>query len=116
MASANSTPSNLLALISNQTTIDATPANPARVNALSAKRVFQAYGSTTVGTGASVIEIYGSLYGTAGPWVLLGTISLTLGTAVVADGFASDAPWPFIAVKVVSISGTGAAVTVGLGA
>ena len=38
------------------------------------------------------------------------------GQSVTNDGFASDAPWPYVAVKVVSISGTDAAVTVGVGA
>lgn len=116
MASANPTLNNVLTLISGQITTDSAPANPALTQALPAKRAFQAYGATTAGAGATVIEIYGSLFGITGTWVLLGTITLTLGTAVVCDGFASDAPWPYIATKVVSISGTNAAVTVGVGA
>lgn len=116
MASANTTPDTVLTLIAAQTTTDASPLHPARVDALPANRAFQAYGSTSAGAGASVIEIYGSLWGITGTWVLLGTITLTLGTAVTNDGFASLAPWPYVAVKVVSISGTNAAVTVGVGA
>ena len=116
MASANPTPSSVLTLISAQTTTDASPLHSARVDAFPAKRAFQAYGSTSAAAGASVIEIYGSLFGITGTWVLLGTISLTLGTAITSDGFVGDAPWPYVAVKVVSISGTDAAVTVGVGA
>lgn len=109
----------ILPLISAQTTTDASPlhsTNSPQQWRLPAKRVFQAYGSTTAGAGAAVIEIYGSLFGITGTWVLLGTITLTLGTAVTNDGFASDAPWPYLAVKVVSISGTNAAVTASVGA
>ncbi len=116
MTALNTTPSNVLTLISAQIATDASPLHSALVNAFPSKRAFQAYGSTSAGVGASVIEIYGSLFGITGTWVLLGTITLTLGTAVTNDGFASDAPWPYLAVKVVSISGTDAAVTVGVGA
>ena len=115
MAALNPSPDHVLTLISAQIATDASPLHPARVDALPAKRAFQAYGSTSAGTGASVIEIYGSLFALTGTWVLLGTITLTLGTTVTNDGFASDAPWPYVAVKVVSISGTDAAVTVGIG-
>lgn len=116
MASANPTPDHVLTLISAQTTTDASPLHPARVDAFPAKRAFQAYGSTSAGAGAAVIEIYGSLFGITGTWVLLGTITLTLGTSVTNDGFPGDAPWPYLTVKVVSISGTNAAVTVAVGA
>ncbi len=115
MASQNPTPGNVKTLISGQTATDAAPANAVRVDALPAKRAFQAYGSTSAGAGAAVIEIYGSLFGITGTWVLLGTITLTLDTAITNDGFASDAPWPFLATKVVSISGTEAAVTAAVG-
>ena len=109
----------ILTLVAAQTTTDAAPANSTKLPQqyqMPAKRAFQAYGSTTAGAGAAVIEIYGSLFGITGTWVLLGTITLTLGTVVTNDGFASDSPWPYLAVKVVSISGTNAAVTVGVGA
>ena len=106
-------------LFAAQIATDAAPVSRLTPNpniVMAPKRVFQAYGSTSAGAGASVIEIYGSLFGTTGTWVLLGTITLTLGTAVTTDGFASDAPWPYIATKVVSISGTDASVSASMGA
>ena len=47
-------------------------------------------------------------------WVLLGTITLT-GTTSASDGFASQAPWCWVAANVTAISGTGAAVKVLMG-
>jgi hypothetical protein len=81
-------------------------------------RTFQAYGSTSSGSGAATVIIYGSNEDTqsTNALVQLGTITLTLGTTVSADGFASNAPWRFITARVSAISGTGAAVTVNVGA
>jgi hypothetical protein len=81
-------------------------------------RTFQAYGATTASTGAATIKIYGSNEDTQSTNALieLGTITLTLGTTVTADGFASNAPWRFVTARVTAISGTGASVTVNVGA
>lgn len=72
--------------------------------------VVEAYGTTTAGSGASVITIEVSNNGTS--WQTAGTITLTLGTTQTSDGFAIDAPWFFIRANVTSISGTGASVSV----
>jgi len=74
------------------------------------QRTFFAYGSTSAGSGASAIAIQASNDCTN--YIDMGTISLTLGTTTVSDGFASDASWKCIRAKVNSISGTNAAVTV----
>lgn len=80
-------------------------------------RSYQAYGSTSSGSGASVIKIWASNLNNPGTsddadWVLLGTISLTLGTTRTNDGFVSIGSWEHIRSEVDSISGTGAKVTV----
>jgi len=74
---------------------------------------FQAVGSTGSGAGAAVINIEFSNDGTN--WITGGTISLTLSTTAVDDGFASDAAWKYVRSDVDSISGTGASVTVTMG-
>lgn len=72
-------------------------------------RTFQAVGSTSSGTGAATVTVEGSNDGRN--WILIGTISLTLGTAETTDGFASNAAWEFVRGNVTSISGTGAKVS-----
>ncbi len=84
------------------------------IGARAAKMSFQAVGTTSAGAGAAVIDIEGSLDGSN--WVVIGTISLTLSTTAANDGFTSDAPWTHIRGNVKSISGTGAAVTLYMGA
>lgn len=69
-----------------------------------------ANGTTSAGTGACVVAVEVSNSGTA--WVTAGTITLTLGTTSVCDGFALDAPWTYIRGNVTSISGTNATVSV----
>lgn len=73
---------------------------------------FQAYGSTSSGSGAATILIQVSNVDTDAAFITMGTISLTLGTTVTADGFASGARWKFVRAKISAISGTGASVTV----
>lgn len=72
-------------------------------------RTFQASGTTSAGAGASVILVQVS--NNNSDWITLGTITLTLGTSSTSDGFASNAPWPYVRGNVSSISGTNAAVT-----
>lgn len=81
-------------------------------------RTFQAYGSTSNGAGAATIIIYGTNDDSQSTnnLITLGTITLTLGTTVTSDGFASQAAWRYIVVRVSAISGTDAAVTVNVGA
>lgn len=76
------------------------------------KWAFQAYGSTTASTGAATILIQVSNVDTDAAYITMGTITLTLGTTITADGFASDAPWKYVRAKVSAISGTGASVNV----
>jgi len=80
-------------------------------------RSFQAVGGTTSGVGAAVIQIQVSNDGVL--WLppnnVDNTISLTLGTTSVNDGFAMDASWDYVQAKVISISGTGAGVYVMMG-
>lgn len=81
---------------------------------------YQATGVTSAGSGAATIIIEVSNVGGADTnWITMGTIALTLGTAVTTDGFASNAPWKYVRARISSISGTNATVSVlmtGLGA
>lgn len=79
------------------------------------KRVFQATGTTSAGAGAATITVEVSLTGTANEWITLGTITLTLGTTVTTDGFASDAAWTYVRGNVTAISGTDATVNLYMG-
>lgn len=74
---------------------------------------FQAVGQTTAGSGATVVDIEVSNDNVN--WIILGTITLTLGTVTTSDGFASGAPWAYTRAEVRSISGTGASVSVFMG-
>jgi hypothetical protein len=76
---------------------------------------FQATGTTTASTGAATIKIQGSNVDDVNSYVDLGTITLTLGTTLTADGFATTAPWRFVRANVTAISGTGASVNVYMG-
>lgn len=76
---------------------------------------FQAYGSTTAGAGSAVVTIQGSNIDNANAYVTLGTITLTLGTTITADGFATTAPWKYMRANVTTLSGTGASVNVLMG-
>lgn len=85
------------------------------------RRSFQAMGTTSAGAGAATIQIWvsdvDSPSGIASDvdWVLLGTITLTLGTTQTTDGFASEAAWRHVRAKVSAISGTDATVTCWMG-
>lgn len=73
---------------------------------------FQAYGSTSAGTGAATILVQVSNVDVDATYITMGTISLTLGTTVTSDGFSSNAAWKYVRYKISAISGTNAAVTV----
>lgn len=75
---------------------------------------FQAFGTTSSGSGAATIIVEVSLDGDN--WMTLGTISLTLGTSSTSDGFAAAEKWDQVRGRVSAISGTGAAVTLVMGA
>lgn len=69
-------------------------------------RTYFAYGSTSASTGSCIIKIQVS--NDNATFIDMGTITLTLGTAVTADGIASMAPWKYARANQTSISGTGA--------
>lgn len=74
---------------------------------------FQANGITTAGTGSATIDI--EVSNNESDWIIMGTITLTLGTTSTSDGFASSSAWAFVRSNVTAISGTGATVTVTIG-
>ena len=78
-----------------------------------ADNTFQAIGTTTAGAGAASIDIEVSNNGVN--WLVLGTITLTLGVTAVSDGFAANAAWLYTRADLKTVSGTGAAVTVLMG-
>jgi hypothetical protein len=86
-------------------------------NPRSRNMTFLAKGSTTNGVGAVSVNIEATNFDSPSStdWVLLGTITLTLGTTVVNDGFIASAAWKYIRANVTSISGTGASVSVSMG-
>lgn len=77
------------------------------------EKTYHASGATTAGTGAATIKVEGSMNGTA--WDTLGTITLTLGTTAVSDGFGSFDRYALVRGNLTAISGTGAAVTLVMG-
>lgn len=93
-----------------------------RVRLHGAKHTFMASGETSSGSGAATIDIqvtnidnpdFDATSGDEdGYWVTAGTITLTLGTTITADGFVLDAPWKYARAHVTAISGTDAAVKV----
>lgn len=81
---------------------------------LPSNRTFQLDGTTSSGSGAATVNVEVSNDGAN--FVRIGTISLTLGTASTNDGFQTDAAWSYVRGNVVSISGTGAAISLNMGA
>ena len=76
---------------------------------------FQMYGTTTAGAGSAVVTIQGSNIDNTNAFITLGTITLTLGTTLVADGLTTTAPWKYVRANVSTITGTGAVVQVLMG-
>ena len=84
------------------------------VSPLGLNRTFQAFGNTSAGSGAASIEVQVSNDGTN--WLVLDTLSLTLGTAVTHDYYENNFAWKYVRTNVASISGTNAKVSVIMGA
>ena len=78
-------------------------------------RTFQASGQTSSGTGTATINVEVSNDNVT--WIIMGTITLTLGTVATSDGFVSQANWTYVRGKIPSagISGTGASVNLYMG-
>lgn len=76
-------------------------------------RTIQAIGSVTASTGSATITVEASNDGTN--WVVLDTLSLTLGTTVTTDWFESTGMWDKMRANVTVLSGTGASVSVYMG-
>lgn len=86
------------------------------------KATFHAYGTTSAGSGSATIvievsnEASPSTAATAVDWITAGTITLTLGTTQVDDGFSMNAAWRWVRARLSAISGTDATVYVRIGA
>lgn len=77
-------------------------------------RTFQASGTTSSGTGSVTVNV--EVSNDLSNWIVLGTISLSLSTTSATDGFTAEGPWTWVRGNVTAISGTGAAVTLNMGA
>lgn len=73
-------------------------------------KTYQASGTTSSGTGAVQVAVQGSNDGNS--WDTIGTITLSLSTTNASDSFTSSDRYAFVRANVLSISGTGANVTV----
>ena len=105
-----------ITLLSNATTASQTGPvqNIQTLKILQHNRTFQATGQTTTSTGAAVINV--EVSNDNSNWILMGSISLTLGTTTTTDGFVAQANWTYIRGKVSSItSGVGASVNLYMG-
>lgn len=80
---------------------------------LGINRTFHGFGSTTNGVGAATIEIQVS--NDCSHFIVVDTLSLTLGTSVTSDNFAINDAWKCVRANVASISGTGAKVSLVMG-
>lgn len=73
---------------------------------------FQATGIMSAGTGAGVVDI--EVSNDEVDWITMGTISLSLSTTSVTDGFAANANWRYIRAKATTVTANGT-VTVTMG-
>lgn len=99
------------ALLEGATTAAAGSAKPGRTGA----KTFQAWGTTSSGTGSATIAVQGSNDQGQAVWDTIGTITLTLGTAATSDSFSSDDRYAVLRGNVTAISGTGASVSLTMG-
>lgn len=103
-----------IVLINNATTQGAgTSQNVQSLRIPTDNKTFQASGKTSSGSGAVSVAVEVSNDNTN--WIVMGTISLTLGTTNATDGFVSIANWTYVRGNVTSISGTGATVSLFMG-
>lgn len=96
------------------TAATATGAGEAHQPLHASRRAFQLAGSTTSGIGSATAVVEVSLDGIN--YLTLGTMTIALSITVSTDGFTSDAPWRYVRGNVTAISGTGASVTLTMGA
>lgn len=81
-------------------------------------RTYHAFGETSAGAGAATIVIDVSNVeapATDADWIVMGTITLTLGTTRTGDGFTSTSAWRNVRARITAISGTNASVNVRMG-
>lgn len=80
-------------------------------------RTYQAQGAVSASTGAATVLIEVSDVASPGTndWLLLATITLTLGTTSTSDGTYSNTNWRWVRARLSAISGTNASVTVWMG-
>lgn len=91
-----------------------TVAAGAETNGVSGVKSYEASGTTTSGAGSATIKVRGR-NSPSSAWQTIGTITLTLGTTVTGDGFASDDRYALLSGEVTAISGTGASVNLTMG-
>lgn len=91
----------------------ASPSTGSSAETWQKQRTYHALGSVSSGTGAAsvLIEVSNDNIN----FMTLATFTLTLGVAVVSDGHVSDETWAYVRGRVVSISGTGAKVSLFMG-
>lgn len=79
------------------------------------KRTFQIVGSTSASTGTATAKIQVS--NDSSNWIDLAIMTLTLGTAVTSDGFATDAVWENVRVYIdtAGVTGTDGSISVYMG-
>jgi hypothetical protein len=103
-----------IVLLSNATTtVTGTPQNVQALRIPTDNKTFQASGrANSAGTTDVVVEVSNDNTN----WILMGTITLTLGTSSTTDGFVSSANWTYVRGRVSTISpGIGATVSLFMG-
>ena len=98
-------------LASAKTTTGASPEVRFEYDGLKDPRNFavQVVGSVTADAGAATVAI--EVSNDRAVWMVVGTVTLTLSTEPIADGFAVFAPWPYMRSRITALNGTGASIT-----
>lgn len=76
-------------------------------------KTYQVTGSTSAGTGTAVVNVEGSNNGAV--FDVIGSVSLSLTTTAVSNGFTSADRYSLVRGNVTTINGTGAAVSITAG-